>query len=73
MVQTRKIQFGQVQFMVDLESACQRYVQATNAAQEATRLVAVEQPLTGGTWTTASVSTQEVWGQKPQVWQGGSS
>ena len=35
MVQMRKIQIGQMQFMVDLESR-QRHVQATNAPQEAT-------------------------------------
>ena len=36
MVQMRKIQIGQMQFMVDMESTRQRHVQATTAAQEAT-------------------------------------
>ena len=32
----RKVQIGQMQFMVDRESTRQRHVQVTNAAQEAT-------------------------------------
>ena len=68
MVQMRKVQTGQMQFMVDLQSTRQRHVQATNAAQRRrTRLVTIEQPLMKGTWTTASVGTQEVWQEARSV------